>query len=257
LTNFNSQDQPSIAVSPNGDAIAVWYRVVNNKLNMWSARLPAGSSTWGPEIRVTSNQTTQKQTPRVTFGSNGTAYAVWMDPAVGNADIWYATLPSGSSTWSTNTKVSDDPGTAFQGIADIAVDGVGNVLVSWTDQRASPYQLRVRRLPAGGSWTPSTVVAADGGNSPSIAVRSDGRAYLAWHDGNFSTLYPRLWGASYDQATGIWSSPERIDTNGSDHGAATPATAIDTNRIMVIWKNALSVPSGQDNDDIFSRVRTP
>jgi hypothetical protein len=169
----------------------------------------------------------------------------------------YATLPSGSSTWSTNTKVSDDPGTAFQGIADIAVDGVGNVLVSWTDQRASPYQLRVRRLPAGGSWTPSTVVAADGGNSPSIAVRSDGRAYLAWHDGNFSTLYPRLWGASYDQATGIWSSPERIDTNGSDHGAATPATAIDTNRIMVIWKNALSVPSGQDNDDIFSRVRTP
>jgi hypothetical protein len=87
LTNFNSQDQPSIAVSPNGDAIAVWYRVVNNKLNMWSARLPAGSSTWGPEIRVTSNQTTQKQTPRVTFGSNGTAYAVWMDPAVGNADI--------------------------------------------------------------------------------------------------------------------------------------------------------------------------
>jgi Mg-chelatase subunit ChlD len=256
-TSFQSQDQPTIAVSPSGDAIALWYRAANNKLNIWSARLPAGSTTWGPEIRVTTNQTTQKQGPKVTFGSGGTAYAVWMDPAVNNADIWYATLPPGSSTWSTNTKISDDPGAAFQGPADIGVDGAGNVLVSWTDRRATPYQLRVRRLPAGGSWTPSTIVAADGGNSSSIAVRTDGRAYVAWHDGDFNTLYPKLWGARYDQATGLWSTPERIDTNGSDHGAATPAIAIDPNRIIVTWKNALSIPSGNNDDDIFSRMRAP
>lgn len=256
-TSFNVQDQPTIAVSPNGDAIALWYRQANNKLNIWSARLPAGGSTWGPDIRVTSNQTTQKQGPKVAFGPTGIAYAVWMDPAVGNADIWYATLPVGSSTWSTNTKVSDDPGTAFQGPTDIAVDGSGNVAVAWTDRRATPYQLRVRRLPAGGSWAASTIVAADGGNSPSLAVRADGRAYVAWHDGDSSTLYPKLWGSSYDPGTGSWSTPERIDTNGSDHGAATPAAALDASRIMVLWKNALNVPSGQNDDDILSRVRAP
>jgi Mg-chelatase subunit ChlD len=256
-TSFNAQDQPTIAVSPNGDAIALWTRTANNKLNVWSARLPAGGSTWGPEIRVTTNQTTQKQGPRVAFGPTGIAYAVWMDPAVNNADIWYATLPSGSSTWSTNTKVSDDPGTAFQGPADIGVDGSGNVLVAWTDRRATPYQLRVRRLPSGGSWTPSTIVAADGGNSPSITVRTDGRAFVAWHDGDFNTLYPKVWGARYDQATGTWSTPERIDINGSDHGAAMPTAAIDSSRILVLWKNALSLPSGNNDDDILSRVRTP
>jgi hypothetical protein len=114
-TKFDTQDYPAIAVTASGDAIALWYREANHKSNIWAARLPAGGSTWGPEIRVTSNQTTQKQGPRVSVGPNGTAYAVWMDPAVGNADIWYSTLAAGSSTWSTNTKISDDPGSALPG----------------------------------------------------------------------------------------------------------------------------------------------
>jgi hypothetical protein len=253
---FDTQDQPTIAVSPNGDALALWTRTDKNKLNVWSARLPAGGTTWGPEIRVTSNQTTGKQGPKVTFGPTGTAYAVWMDPAVGNADIWYATLPAGSSTWSTNTRISDDPSTAFQGLTDIGVDGSDNVMVAWTDRRATPYQLRVRGLPAGGSWGASSIVAADGGNSPSIAVLADGSAFLAWHDGDASTTYPILWGASFDPGAGSWSTPERIDTNGSDHGARSAATALDASRIVVVWSNGLSVPSGANDDDILARVGT-
>ena len=171
-TKFDTQDSPAIGVSPTGDVIALWYRAANHKSNIWASRLSAGSVTWGPEIRVTSNQTNQKQGPRVAFGSNGTAHAVWMDPAVGNADIWYASLSPGSSTWSANTRISDDPGSAFQGPTDIGVDGAGNVSVAWTDRRTTPYQLRVRRLPSGGTWSASTVVASDGGNAPSIAVRA-------------------------------------------------------------------------------------
>jgi hypothetical protein len=256
-TSFETQDKPTIAVSSSGDAIALWTRSAKNKLNVWSARLPVGGSTWGPEMRVTANQSTAKQGPRVAFGPTGTAHAVWMDPAVGNADIWYATLPSGSSTWSNNTNISDDPGTAFQGPTDIAVDGSGDVMVAWTDRRATPYQLRVRRLPAGGSWGASSIVAADGGNSPSLAVRADGMAFLAWHDGDTSTPYPKLWGATYDPGAGTWSAPERIDTNGSDHGAKSAATALDASRIVVLWSNGLSVPSGENDDDVLARVGTP
>ena len=257
VTSFQSQDYPAIAVSPSGDAIAVWYRAANNKLNIWSARLAAGASTWGPEIRVTSSQTNPKQEPEVAFGPNGTAHAVWMDPAAGNADIWYASVPAGSSTWSAATKVSDDPGTAFQGTADIAVDGSGNVTVVWTDRRATPYQLRARRLPSGGTWAPSVVVAADGGNSPSLTVRTDGRAYVAWHNGDFSTIFPRVYCSMYNPSTGTWSTPERIDTSPADHGAATPALALDATRLVALWRDAIDDPSGNTNGDIFSRVRTP
>jgi len=254
-TKFDTQDYPAIAVTASGDAIALWYREANHKSNIWAARLPAGGSTWGPEIRVTSNQTTQKQGPRVAVGPNGTAYAVWMDPAVGNADIWYSTLAAGSSSWSTNTKISDDPGSAFQGPTDIGVDGAGNVSAAWTDRRTSPYQLRVRRLPSGGSWAASLVVASDGGNAPSIAVRTDGRAFVVWHDGDAGTQYPKVWGAAYD--AGSWSAPERIDASDPGHSASSAAAAIDATKVMVVWKDAVPVDSGVNNDDILSRVGTP
>ncbi|HET9082881.1 MAG TPA: hypothetical protein VFN41_00650 [Candidatus Limnocylindrales bacterium] len=256
-TKFDTQDYPAIAVSPAGDVIAVWYRVANHKSNLWASRLAAGSATWGPEIRITSNQSTQKQGPRVAFGPNGTAHAVWMDPAVGNADIWYSALAAGSSTWSANTRVSDDPGSAFQGPTDIGVDGGGNVSVAWTDRRASPYQLRVRRLPSGGSWGASSVVATDGGNSPSIAVRADGRAFLVWHDGDANTQYPKVWGSAYDQGAGSWSAPERIDASDPGHAASSAAVAIDASKVIVVWKDAVPVDSGVNNDDILSRVGTP
>ncbi len=254
-TKFDTQDSPAIAVAPNGDAIALWYRAANHKSNIWASRLPAGSSTWGPEIRVTSNQTTQKQGPRVAVGPNGTAYAAWMDPAVGNADIWFSSLAAGSSTWSTNTKISDDPGSAFQGPTDIGVDGAGNVFVAWTDRQTSPYQLRVRRLPSGGSWAASTVIASDGGNAPSIAVRTDGRAFLVWHDGDAYEEYPRVWGSAYD--AGAWSAPERIDASDPGHSASSAAVAIDATKVIVVWKDAVPVDSGVNNDDILSRVGTP
>jgi hypothetical protein len=254
-TKFDTQDSPAIAVAPNGDAIALWYRAANHKSNIWASRLPAGSSTWGPEIRVTSNQTTQKQGPRVAVGPNGTAYAAWMDPAVGNADIWFSSLAAGSSTWSTNTKISDDPGSAFQGPTDIGVDGAGNVFVAWTDRRTSPYQLRVRRLPSGGSWAASTVIASDGGNAPSIAVRTDGRAFVVWHDGDAYEEYPRVWGSAYD--AGAWSAPERIDASDPGHSASSAAVAIDATKVIVVWKDAVPVDSGVNNDDILSRVGTP
>ena len=254
-TKFDTQDSPAIAVAPNGDAIALWYRAANHKSNIWASRLPAGSSTWGPEIRVTSNQTTQKQGPRVVVGPNGTAYAAWMDPAVGNADIWFSSLAAGSSTWSTNTKISDDPGSAFQGPTDIGVDGAGNVFVAWTDRQTSPYQLRVRRLPSGGSWAASTVIASDGGNAPSIAVRTDGRAFLVWHDGDAYEEYPRVWGSAYD--AGAWSAPERIDASDPGHSASSAAVAIAATKVIVVWKDAVPVDSGVNNDDILSRVGTP
>jgi hypothetical protein len=142
-------------------------------------------------------------------------------------------------------------------VADIGVDGLGTVFVAWTDRRVSPYQLRIRKRSVAGTWSPSTVIAADGGNAPSIAVRTDGRAYVVWHDGDFLTEYPRLSGSAYDPASGTWAAPERIDTNGSDHGARNGSAAMDATNILVVWGNALSVPSGENDDDILARVRSP
>ena len=135
------------------------------------------------------------------------AYAVWVQPTSSNADIWFASLAPGGNSWSANTKISDDPGTADQLQPEIGVDGAGTILVAWDDWRVSPHQLRVRKRPAGSStWSPSVVVAADGANYPSLSVRSDGAALLAWYDG-FNATAPNVWTSDYDPTSGSWSAP--------------------------------------------------
>jgi hypothetical protein len=161
-----------------------------------------------------------------------------------------------ASSWATNTKISDDPGTAYQGAPDIVVDGAGNVVVAWDDWRTSPNQLRIRRRPAGGAWGASTSIAADGANFPSLAVRGDGRIYVAWYDGS-NALYPNVWTSRYDPATATWTPPEQVDVNGSQDGASSPAVALDANRVVVVWQNATRLPSGGNDNDIFARTRTP
>lgn len=226
------------------------------KINIWSARLAPGASTFGPEIKVTSNTSAGKQQPEVAVGTDGSAHAVWLQPNVGNADIWHSSLAPNASAWSTNVKVSDDPGTAYQGMADVGVDGAGNVMVVWDDWRTSPNQLRVRRKPAGGAWAASTVIAANGADFPSLAVRSDGKAYVAWYDGS-NDPYSNIWGSLYDQSTGTWSAAEQIDDNGVQDGAWYAAAAIDMSKVVVVFQQSTHLQSGGADDDIMGRTRAP
>lgn len=123
------QESPAIALSSTGAAVAVWWDARGAKKNIYSARLPAGGSTWAANIKVTSNATANKAGPRVTIGADGTAYAAWGDARnSGQWDIYFASLGPIASVWSTNVKVSDDPGSAGQLDPDIGVDTAGNVM---------------------------------------------------------------------------------------------------------------------------------
>jgi hypothetical protein len=233
--------------------VVTWVRTASgSKYHVYSARLAAGATTFGPEIKV-STTTDSKDRTAVTVGADGSAYVVWTQPSTGNADIWFGSLAPGSSTWSAPAKVSDDPGTAHQGWPDIGVDGTGNVMVTWTDSRVSPNQLRVRRRPSGGSWASSSVIAT-AASFPSLAVRSDGRAYVTWY---LSQTYSDVWGSLYNQGTGVWAPPEQIDANGPQDSADMPATAIGTSQIVVVWHNKTTLVGGGSDEDIMSRTRSP
>jgi RHS repeat-associated protein len=244
VTTFSEQKAPSITVSASGEAIAVWYRKVGtNKFHIYSARLPVGASVWSAEIKVTSDTAAAKDRPEVTIGSNGVAYAVWMQPSINNADIWFASLPAGGGTWSANTKISDDPGTAFQGDPQIGVDGAGNVFVAWEDWRATPHQFRVRQRSTAGVWSASVVVTAAGAFNPSLSVAPDGRALATWHTGgnNFSS--------DRDPATGVWSAPVAVNDTGSTAGLTWGE--LGTTRDVIAWTNGTGA-----GIDIYARTRS-
>jgi RHS repeat-associated protein len=244
------QNDPSIAISGTGELIAAWYDERTSKKNIYSARLPAGGSNWSANIKVTSDANAVKAEPEVTIGSNGVTYSVWRDHRSGNADIWFATLASGGSTWSTNTKISDDPGTASQDAPDIGVDSAGNLTAVWNDARTSPSQIRARRRPAGSSnWNASVAVGGSLSNAPSILVRSDGRAYVAWFNGTPGSL-TTVWGSEYDAGLGTWSAPERLTSTTEE--AANPFVAFSSSQLVVVYQRKPT--SG--NYDIYNERKT-
>jgi hypothetical protein len=243
------QRMPAIAVSSSGAAVAVWRDLRGNKEHIYGARLAPGASNWSANVQVTS-VSSGKRVPDIAIGPDGTAHAVWYQPATGDADIWYASLAPGSSTWSANTKISDDPGTAFQGDPEIGVDGAGNLVALWQDWRANPFQLRARSRPAGGSWASSVVVATDGANSPSLAVRSDGDGYATWYND-----VSDVWAATLDGSGGTWSTPEQINDSASADPATSPALVFDASRVVVIWQNGTNI-SGDYDYNVFERSKS-
>jgi RHS repeat-associated protein len=128
------------------------------------------------------------------------------------------------------------------------------VIVTWQDERTSPSQARVRRRAAGSSiWAPSVVVASNGLN-PSLAVRSDGRAVLAWTE---AVGFDRtVWASEYDPAIGTWAPKEQISDPSPTGNTDVPLAAISTTGIVIAWKDTHDLPGGGQDDDIVAKAKS-
>ena len=234
------QDFPSIAVTPSGAAVAVWrdQRGGGNKKNIYSARLPAGSSTWSANLKVTTESNAHKEGPRVALGSDATAYAIWPDQRnSGNQDVWFASLASGASVWSANLQISESPNGGKEAPA-IGVDTAGNLVAVWDSG-----SIKARRRPAGiSTWDPVVTVGGSNVNLPSVAVRGDGRAFIAWFQGTPSTL-TTLYESEFDPGAGAWTSPALLTDPAVEAG--TPAVAVDSSQVIVVYHGR---PAGGDYD---------
>jgi RHS repeat-associated protein len=251
------QDFPSLAVRPSGEAIAVWrdQRGGGQKYNVYSSRLAAGATSWATNRIVTSNASAHKERTGLAVGSTGIAYAVWHDERGGNADVWFASLPAGGTTWSTNTKISDDAGTAAQTNPDIGVDGTGNLIAVWEDSRTTPRQVRARHKPATGSWAPSVAISSADSREPSLALRTDGHAHLAWHNGPAVVGSTQsVWTADFDPGPATWSTPEQLSQLAAGTASGRASAAMDGSRTVVLFDGGPQTPSY--NPEILVRVRT-
>lgn len=249
-----SQYAPAIAVKSDGAAVAVWVDRRSNQWNIYSARLPAGGSTWGTNIRVTSNTSSRKDAPDVVVGPDGTAYAVWEDDRAGNYDVWFTKLPSGSSTWTPEVRVSDDPGSQAQYGARIGMDTAGNLIVIWLDDRPYPRtEVRSSRLPTGSSTWAASVVVSDGAAyavSTALAVKGNGNAFAAWQDARGSSY--DIWGSYFDAGSATWATPTLVSDDPGSAAQMRPAVAINNTEIAAAWTD-----NRTGNSDIRARRRTP
>jgi hypothetical protein len=243
------QDRPRIALSSTGEAIAVWEDNRGRHNQIYSARLPAGSSVWSPSFKISTSNNSIKIRPDISIGSNGVAYAVWSDNRGGSWNIWTASLPAGSLTWSTNTQVSDSA-TDVESYSEVGVDTSGNVMVAWRRlyNNSASTEVRVRRRPAGSSTWDPVLVLAQGAENVSLAVRGDGRAYVAWRGtGNIR-------GAEYNPGANTWGSEETVSDATADK-IDDPTVAISSTQVLVLWEAGPQTGLNQWDLDIRARSK--
>ena len=255
-TTSKIQNAPRISVNSSGVAIADWVDARTSPVSIYSARLAAGSTTWSTNYKVTSNTTAAKAAPDVAVASDGSAWATWQDNQTGGGDIYVASLAAGGTSWSTNTKVSDNSGSSSVDKSPrIGLTSANLPVVAYLDGRSTNAAVRVTNRTSGGSWN-ATVQVSDSSAKASgglaLAVKADGGVIVAWDDTRSTSA---IWGAQCEAGSGS-SAPTRCGPaeKWSDQTGASyrPTLIATTSKIYLGWRDDTA-----GGGDIRNRLRNP
>ena len=224
---------PHVAISDNGDTLAVWPQLVNGVYEIQESRY-TDSAGWNAPARVDTATSTAAYS-RVTYDSNGNALVLWQQLDGTSYHIYYSWLTTAASTWSAPVRLDTTVGTA--GSAQLTADAHGNVVALWTQtdsaQAGAIYHVWSSvYLSSTAAWGPPAVVGNDPtlhAIFPSVACNTAGTAEALWvlFDGS-------IWSNQYLPASG-WGTARLIEAGGN--GNQAPQMAIDpSGNVMAVWE---------------------
>ncbi len=239
------QTHASIAVTPGGDAHVVWMddRSWTLCYDIYASFMPAGGS-WTANVRVTDDSPGHTQRdPSLAVDSSGNAYAVWADTRPQWFEYIYFSERPPTGGWSDNARLPDIQ-RVVQDSPSIAVDTSGNLYVVWTDSRVFTDNccrgdIYFSYRPAAGSWGASARVddapPTTSQWAPSIAVDSNGNAYVVWEDHRSGDPDIRF---SYRAAGGSWTPSIQINDDESATEQSLPSIAVDSaGNAYTVWQD--------------------
>jgi hypothetical protein len=115
---------PRLAMNAAGDAVAAWFSASAT----WASEHRAGTTSWGPRLRVDAGGIEGGQLQSVAIGANGTATALVL--ATGSAVLRLDLLPSGATGWSNGDEISLAPPPDVLRIG-VALTGDGRAAATW------------------------------------------------------------------------------------------------------------------------------
>ena len=164
---------PSVAVSPGGDAIAVWTLGRGTDLVTQAATLPSGGNWSRPDDISRAGGVARGA--QVATDADGNAIATWV-----RAGVVQASTRVAGQAWGPPADLSD--ATATAGAPRLSVSGTGAALVTWPAVTGATHLAQAALRHAGGAFgAPATIsdprfpaIAPDG------VIGDDGIAPVAW-----------------------------------------------------------------------------
>ncbi|MCJ7507096.1 MAG: T9SS type A sorting domain-containing protein [candidate division Zixibacteria bacterium] len=135
----NAQQHSScVAMDYYGNFIIVWYDNMNGNDDIYAQRFDSSGTKIDTNFKVNQDQTTTSQRyPQVDMDNKGDFVIAWRDTRNGNEDIYFQRFGSDGLPIDTNLKVNTDASSSSQRNPSVAMDGWGDVVVAWQDERDS------------------------------------------------------------------------------------------------------------------------
>lgn len=231
---------PRVALSQNGNIIAVWKQYHSddaNKATIDTAYYDAASRQWTPAHSLQSNAT-NTDFPSPAIDARGNAMVLWSQPATKSDGLvpHAARYDAATKAWSANTMVgANDVDLAYALLLNF--DQAGNAIgVLKNDSRFGGELSAVRYSAASNSWgKPEALHTGDGGPRQ-IAIDAAGNAMLVW--GEYDAVHGTygIESRRYQSATGTWSAlPSPAPSAASYVTSSMPVVVDPAGNVLTAW----------------------
>ncbi|MFZ5515210.1 MAG: T9SS type A sorting domain-containing protein [Candidatus Zhuqueibacterota bacterium] len=240
--DIGSSDQwnPSIAMDGSGNFVIVWEDYCN--CTTYARRYNNSGSAQGTNFQVNDDTGSSGQyNPSIAMDGSGKFVIAWSDTRNGEWDIYAQRYDSSGSAQGTNFKVNDDTGSSYQGAPSIAIDGSGNFVIAWEDDRNGYYtDIYAQRYNSSGSAQGTNFkVNDDTGSSyqgaPSIAIDGSGNFVIAWKDYR-NGYYPDIYAQRYNSSGSAQGTNFKVNDDIESSDQSHPSIAIDgSGNFVIAW----------------------
>jgi len=258
------QSRPAVTTDANGNFVVTWLDRRNGDnyrgtgiADIYAQRYASDGTAIGSNFRVNDEPGSAEAVsgPAIASDSSGNFVITWEDDRDFN-DIYAQRYTSDGVALGSNFKVNDELGvTTFTGRhhwPDIAMDGSGNYVITWSDGRRDGYNIFAQRYSSDDIALGSNFKVSDAGDArqfhSAIAIDESGTFMITWHDerNDDTDIYAQLY-ASDGSASGN-NLLVSDDPDSADQGL--PDISTDGNGNFVItWQD------GRNGDrDIFAQL---
>jgi hypothetical protein len=240
----DSQTNPELAMDDDGNFIVTWTDNTKDfNGNIYCKKYNNSGSSIGTYFTVNDDTDGFSQNnSSIAVRDNGEFIIIWKDNRNGNDDILTQRYNSSGTEIDNNFRVTDDEGSSDQVIPSIAVDGKGNMIITWQDERNGHSDIYAQCYdnncnPLKSDFKVNGDTTASNQEYPSVASCYSGYYVIVWMDYRNDNwdIYFQL----YDKNNNNIGDNIKVNDDSEDKHQRYPGVNMDSNgNFIVVWQDA-------------------
>lgn len=234
--NTGNAVNPTVAVDPSGNALAVWRQYDGSYYSIYCNRYTSGVG-WGTAEIIETENSGHAINADIAMDSSGNALAVWPQSDGSLYHIW-SNRYTPESGWGTAEKIS----TSYSGDASspqVAVDSSGNAIAVWYQDDGINNNIWARLYKSGSGWeTAGKIESNDAGDAlnPNVAIDSFGNAVVVWQQRDALSQFD-IWSNHYSINSG-WGNATLVENNDAGHATKPRVSTNHLGSFKIIWQQS-------------------